>query len=83
MPERWKFHCAGPEDTQLEIEGVRIWQHKWLRAAQEQVEVRDPHYGQTYQFDIYEIHNGEKSIKFAAGEFSASVWGFYVFVEEC
>lgn len=83
MPDRWKFLCAGPEDSPLEIEGVRIWQHKWLRVAQDQVEVIDPLYGQTYQLDVYEIHEGGKTIKFAAGEFSASVWGFYVVTDAC
>jgi hypothetical protein len=37
--------------------------------------VKDPTYGLEYDFEVWEIPPG---IKFAAGEFSNGVWGFYV-----
>ncbi|MFN3152876.1 hypothetical protein [Bremerella sp.] len=78
MPQRWVFLSAGPEGAPLELDGIRIWQHQWQRVAEHHVEVIDPQYGQTHKFDIYEIHCDGKTIRFAAGEFSASVWGFYI-----
>lgn len=33
---------------------------------------------QRQRFWVYEIENGDRQIRFAAGELSPNVWGFYV-----
>jgi hypothetical protein len=41
--------------------------------------LRHPTYpNQTHQYDIYEIGDAERPVRFAAGELSNGVWGFYV-----
>lgn len=37
-----------------------------------------PLYGQEYKFPIYKVVIGENEYKFVAGEFSNSVFGFYI-----
>jgi hypothetical protein len=74
----WSFLAAGVEGDNLEISGIRVWDHKWVCRTGEHADVKDPSYGQSYSFHVYEIDAGGRHITFAAGEFSASVYGFYV-----
>ena len=74
----WRFVAASVEGDKLEISGVRVWEHKWLCRDGERADVKDPSYGQSYSFHVYEIDAGGRQIIFAAGEFSASVYGFYI-----
>ena len=73
----WSFVSSSVEGGGLEISGVRVWEHKWVCRTGERAEVKDPHYGQIYSFRIYKIVANERQVIFAAGEFSASVYGFY------
>jgi hypothetical protein len=73
----WIFVGAVPEGQGLEINGVNVWSQKWTTVNGELAEVIDPHYHQPFTFSVYTIKNGESDIKFAAGEFSNMVWGFY------
>ena len=59
------------------IDGVDVWQNKWTHDVLEKVAVTDPRYGQTHHFTTWEIAVQGKKIRFAAGEFSNCVWGFY------
>ncbi len=61
----------------MRIEGIDIWKCQWLD-THERVDVEDPVYHQKHTFHIYEISAGDRSITFAAGEFSNGMWGFYV-----
>ena len=74
----WRFVAASVEGDKLEISGIRVWEHRWVCRDGERAEVTDPNYGQSYRFHVYEIVAGEREITFAAGEFSASVYGFYI-----
>jgi hypothetical protein len=77
-PKTWKFlgRCLAG-DTFL-INGVNVWSGSWQIVTGEQAYVKDPLYGQDFSFQVYTITVGEKQIKFAAGEFSNMVWGFYI-----
>lgn len=72
----WLFigHCF--ENDPFELEGVDVWR-SW-QATGERAEITDPLYHwQQYVFPVYTLTNGEKTVEFAAGEFSNNVWGFF------
>jgi hypothetical protein len=76
MLGRWKYlgHCCDGEP--FRIDDVNVWSEKWEQVA-EQASVVEPVYGQHFTFNVYEIRTAERVIRFAAGEFSANVYGFY------
>jgi hypothetical protein len=74
----WKFVGVVPEGQELKIDGVNVWSQEWTSVKGDVAEVIDPSYHQPFTFNVYAIKNGESDIKFAAGEFSNMVWGFYV-----
>ena len=58
--------------------GIELWTHApWLRSGT-RVRILDPLYGAAYEFDVYEIDVEGRRVRFAAGEFSNGIWGFYV-----
>lgn len=44
----------------------------------EKVVVKDPLYGQKYTFPVYKVNIQDEEYAFAGGEFSNSVFGFYI-----
>lgn len=73
----WGFVGASFDGQEFMLDGVNVWNHKWTHDIPQKAEVIDPHYGQKFQFTIWEIKTEGRTIRFAAGEFSACVWGFY------
>jgi hypothetical protein len=73
----WRFVGACFDGQEFMLEGENVWKHKWTHDKILKAEVVDPHYGQTFQFTIWEIRVEGRAIRFAAGEFSNCVWGFY------
>ena len=49
-----------------------------IKARYETARVTDPLYGKDHEFYVYEIVEGARRIRFAASEFSANLWGFYL-----
>ena len=49
-----------------------------IKARFETVFLTDPLYGNDYLFNVYEIVDGGQPVRFAAREFSANLWGFYL-----
>ncbi len=74
----WRFFHAGPEGQSCLIDGLEVWKHEWLRVQGERVTIKDPLYGQIFRFPVYQILSDTGPVRFAAGEFSNGVWGFYV-----
>lgn len=74
----WNYIGWSFDSDTFEIEGIDVWQHDWQRANGEVAEVTDPAYGQGFSFVVYQIEHAGIRIRFAAGEFSNNVWGFYV-----
>jgi hypothetical protein len=68
----WNYIGWSFDSDTFEIEGIDIWQQDWQRADGEVA------YGQDFSFVVYQIEHAGIWIKFAAGEFSNNVWGFYV-----
>ena len=73
----WKFVNSGVEGN-CNIFGVNIFNYEWEDTGEE-VEVVDPIYEQKHIFSVYCIKIGSNTVKFAAGEFSNCVYGFYVY----
>lgn len=71
----WQHEITGSDNAILF--GVNIFDYEWENTG-EKVEVRDPIYGQKYKFPIYRVIIKNQEYKFASGEFSNSVFGFYV-----
>ena len=79
LPLGWSHAGTCVEGERFEIQGVNVWDHEWTpMRPEEYATVKDPTYGQDYDFTVCEIVVGSQRIVFAAGEFSNSVWGFYV-----
>jgi hypothetical protein len=75
----WTFAGAVGSSEPFAINGIDVWQHKWQSVeGAPRAAVRDPHYGQSYEMDVYRITDGSHSVVFAAGEFSNGIFGFYV-----
>jgi hypothetical protein len=76
----WKFvgTIVGEGDL-ISLNGINPWQHKWNAVKEASIKVRHPSYSsQEHIMDIYEITEGDKTVRFAAGEFSNNAWGFFL-----
>ena len=76
--ESWVFFDSCADGERLEIQGIDVWQCKWVRCDGEMAVVRDPHYQERREFEVYTLVQGERRVRMAAGEFSNGIWGFYV-----
>ena len=72
----WQFKISGV-DGNTELFGVNIFKYNW-KSTGERIEVKDPLYGQNHLLYVYTVKIHKEEYKFAAGEFSNCVWGFYV-----
>ena len=62
----------------MSLQGQSPWELPWLEAAEAPITVEHPsHPSQRHQMTVYDLAS-PRSIRFAAGEFSNGVWGFYV-----
>ena len=71
----WQFEVSGTAGDVI-LFGVNIFDYEWQN-THESVKVRDPEYDQEFKFDIYTVTINGRERKFAAGEFSNCVYGFY------
>jgi hypothetical protein len=79
MNKSWIYYGFCPDGSKLLIDGFNVWDYEWQRETEEpKAEVRDPLYQQQFSFPVYRIETERKKIRFAAGEFSNCMWGFYV-----
>lgn len=76
-PDHWQFFHSVVDGEVLIIDGINVWDHQWIDLRLT-LTIKDPIYGQTHAFSIYEITGPETTIRFAAGEFSNLIWGFYL-----
>jgi len=75
----WRVAHVGVEGDGLEIGGLEIWRNEWRQVYEPDLSLPHPHYqAQTHNYGIYEIGSNEHPVRFAAGELSNGVWGFYV-----
>ena len=72
----WKFETAGP-DGLCKLFGVSIFQYDW-KDCRETATVTDPNHGTEKKLHVYEAEIDGQICRFAAGELSNGVWGFYL-----
>jgi hypothetical protein len=78
VDQGWRFVSIGFEGQPTDVAGVNPWEVKWT-ATGSRITVAHPQYpSQQHQMFIYEVTGSVPPIRFAAGEFSNGVWGFYV-----
>jgi hypothetical protein len=74
----WREVGVVSEGESIVIGGIDPWKHRW-ESSKLTVELSHPaHKDQRHRMNVYRIVVGDSAITFAAGELSASVWGFYV-----
>lgn len=75
----WRGVHVGVEGDEVCIGGLFVWRHDWRRTGDPAVFLPHPAYPhQTHRFNVYEIGDVTAPVRFAAGELSTGVWGFYV-----
>ena len=74
--KNWQCEATGVEGN-VTLFGVNIFDYEWESTGR-RVTVRDPHYGEERNFTVYTVTVDGQPHEFAAGEFSACVWGFYL-----
>lgn len=76
--QAWRFASIGVEGQSADIGGVDAWKVEWTRCGGH-ITVAHPSYpSQRHTMYIYEVTGSSPPIRFAAGEFSNGVWGFFV-----
>ena len=67
------------EGDPVNVGGLNPWGLEWHSLESNPIELPHPSYpNQRHLIWVYEIRSGAKAVRFAAGELSANVWGFYV-----
>ena len=75
----WKFVDIVSDGSPVFLNGLNPWEYKWVRLDEPPIVVPHPSYaGQRHEFAVYQITEGKIAVRFAAGEFSNCVWGFYL-----
>lgn len=72
----WQHETTGLDGNTI-LFGVNIFEFEWMKTGKKVV-VKDPLYGQKYTFPVYKVNIQDEEYAFAAGEFSNSVFGFYI-----
>lgn len=73
----WQHTVTG-EEGNTTLFDVNIFEYEWINTQKSTI-VYHPIDNKKCRFQIYEVEvNGQKH-KFAAGEFSNGVWGFYTY----
>jgi hypothetical protein len=79
--QRWKTIGVVAEGDDIMVGGLNPWTLEWRSVEEEPLLLPHPSYpDQRHKMNIYEISSGGRRVRFAAGELSANVWGFYVAV---
>ncbi len=75
----WREAHVGPEGDDVTIDGVEVWRWGWRATGEDAVRLPHPsHRDQRHVFQVYEAGPPGGPVRFAAGELSNGVWGFYV-----
>ena len=81
----WVVKHIGIEGDALQIGGLSVWTHKWRPVGDwSHIDLPHPqHTHQIHRYWIYEIGDEGEPVRFASGELSAGVYGFYVPRDSC
>ena len=79
LTQGWRFVSIGFEGDEVLLDGLNPWQNEWYDLEEASIIVAHPSYPeQRHSMEISELRANGRTVKFAAGEFSNGVWGFYV-----
>ena len=74
----WMFVAIVVEGEAVSLLGQNPWPLQWSSSGEPPITVAHPSYpSQRHEMSVYDLESTQ-SIRFAAGEFSNGVWGFYV-----
>ena len=73
----WEFETAGP-DGQCKLFGVNIFDYDWQTTWQASKSPRPRSITRRHTFEVWQVEIDGQIHRFAAGEFSNCVWGFYL-----
>ena len=74
----WKLVAMVTEGECFSLLGQNPWNVEWVRASEPPITVAHPtDASQPHQMRVYDLRSSP-SVRFAAGELSNGVWGFYV-----
>lgn len=76
----WRLVSIDIEGANVVLEGVNPWkfEREWRATGEDPITVAHPSYpAQRHSMFVYELALPTGKIRFAAGEFSNGVWGFY------
>lgn len=75
----WVFFTAVAEGDPIVICGLNVWDYKWIREGEKRIVITCPRYpDEIREPGIYTISNEKKTVRFAASEWTANVYGFCV-----
>lgn len=75
----WRSVGVATEGQPILLRGLNVWDHDWKRVQGPPLQLPHPSYpSRLYSMSVYKITNRGECVRFAAGELSANVWGFYV-----
>ena len=74
----WTFVGVNTDEREFLIDGINVYKYNWERVADEVADVKDPIWPQRFTLRVWTVTDGDRTVKFAAGEFSNGVVGFYV-----
>jgi hypothetical protein len=76
---KWKSVGIVEEGNPISIGGLNPWDFEWCRVQDEPVQLPHPSYpNQKHAMRVYEVESDGRRVRFAAGELSSNVWGFYI-----
>ena len=74
----WRYVHIGFEGDEFEIRGIRVWSPPWISTGDRITVAHPQHSHERHPMWTYRIEVAERTVEFAAGEFSNGVWGFFV-----
>ena len=75
----WKLVSIGVEGDHVSISGVNALRSEWSPMPEPPIIVSHPQYPrERHEMFVYELQGPRGLVRFAAGEFSNGVWGFYI-----
>jgi hypothetical protein len=75
----WQMIHVGLEGSSVSLDDVNPWEHSWTQLSEESIVVPHPsHPQERHRAWVYEVEGQSKRVRFAAGELSNGVWGFYL-----
>lgn len=75
----WREAHVGFADDTLALLGIEVWKNPWRPLRLRPLQLPHPaHPAQTHGYEIHEAGPEDRVVRFAAGELSNGVWGFYV-----